>query len=1074
MLSDAAIPGPPGHWLVGNLGDIDVDNTAESLCSLTRTYGPIWKFHLGSEERIVIGSQALMDEVCDEGRFTKVIAAVLKQARNGVRDGLGTAHGPEERNWGIAHRILAPHFAPLAIENMFGDMHDIAGQLVLKWARHGPERDIHVTEDFTRLTLDAIALSAMDYRFNSFYKEAMHPFIDALASFLNINGDRAKRSAVLQPLCVLENHKYWGSIERLRETGYAVISARKMHPSDKKDLLNAMLHGIDPESGERMTDDSVVNNMITFLFAGHETTSGLLSFTFYYLLSNPAAYARARREVDDVLGDAAVTAAHLARLPYLSAVLRESLRLSPTVPAIALAAKENTTLGGKYQIKANAPIVALFAAVHRDPRVYGSDADAFRPERMLDEHFHQRNQEFPNCWKPFGNGLRGCIGRSFAWQQALLVTAMLLQSFDLSMSDPSYRLKIKQTLTIKPDGFRMRARPRHRAVLPVRPRTTTITGTAGLSSTAMTGEGEALKTTIDIYYGSNTNTCKQLASRLADHAADRGFAVGTLGALDAATKGLSRKNPVVLVAASYNGQPASNAARFVDWIGALRSDELAGVVFAVFGCGHRDWAKTFLRVPTYLDQTLHKCGGTRLAVLGTSDVADGKVLSDFSAWEEHVLWPALRERYGVAAAGTADETAERALQVKVHVSGTSALRCGLQQARVFANTTLPGPDASARKHLEITLPPGTTYRTGDRLAILPQNPGSAVRRALKRLGLSQDSILTVASAGATSLPVDVPIRAAEVLRAYVELQQPATESDVCVLLKATCDESSKTQLSRLAKHNCGDEAVVKRPSVLDLLELFPTIGLSLDAFLAMQPPMRARKYCISSSPLWNPSRATVTLSAVHRPPTRDNEKTAGTASAYLSSLAAGDEVFVSIEGCAEDFRLPEPADDVPLIMIAAGTGLAPFRGFVQERAAQMAAGRALAAALLFYGCRSLDDDPYAESLKRWEQLGAVSVRRAYSRAPEQSQGCRHVQDRVSRDEADFVNLFAAGARLAVCVPECAAADVRRTLVRIIEESRAMEAQAGTAEGRSKGVGTEAAERHLDGVGHVWTPQEPAV
>ena len=140
----------------------------------------------------------------------------------------------------------------------------------------------------------------------------------------------------------------------------------------------------------------------------------------------------------------------------------------------------------------------------------------------------------------------------------------------------------------------------------------------------------------------------------------------------------------------------------------------------------------------------------------------------------------------------------------------------------------------------------------------------------------------------------------------------------------------------------------------------------------------------------------------------------------------------------------------------------------------MAAGRALAAALLFYGCRSPDDGLYAESLERWEQLGAVSARRAYSRAPEQSQGCRHVQDRVYRDRADFMKLFAAGARLAVCAPECAAADVRRTLVRIIEESRAMEAEAETVEEQSKSVGTEAAERHLDGVWHVWTSQEPAV
>lgn len=140
----------------------------------------------------------------------------------------------------------------------------------------------------------------------------------------------------------------------------------------------------------------------------------------------------------------------------------------------------------------------------------------------------------------------------------------------------------------------------------------------------------------------------------------------------------------------------------------------------------------------------------------------------------------------------------------------------------------------------------------------------------------------------------------------------------------------------------------------------------------------------------------------------------------------------------------------------------------------MAAGRALAAALLFYGCRSLDDDLYRESFQRWEQLRAVSVRRAYSRAPEQSQGCGYVQDRIYNDRADFMKLFAAGARLAVCVPQCAVADVRQTLVNIIEESRATEARGEAAEEQSKGVGTTAAERQVEGAWHVWTPQEPAV
>ena len=219
---------------------------------LTKT-GPIWRFHLGGEERIVIGSQALMDEVCNEDRFSKVITAALKQARNGVHDGLGTAYGAQESNWGIAHRILVPHFGPLAIRDMFGEMHDIASQLAAKWARHGPEHAILVAEDFTRLTLDTIALCAMDCRFNSYYKESMHPFVEAMASFLKVSGDRARRSFAAQLLCVSENQAYWSNIESLRETSLALIKARKEHPSDKKDLLNGMLRGVDPETGEKMT-----------------------------------------------------------------------------------------------------------------------------------------------------------------------------------------------------------------------------------------------------------------------------------------------------------------------------------------------------------------------------------------------------------------------------------------------------------------------------------------------------------------------------------------------------------------------------------------------------------------------------------------------------------------------------------------------------------------------------------------------------------------------------------------------------------------------------------------------------
>ena len=132
--------------------------------------------------------------------------------------------------------------------------------------------------------------------------------------------------------------------------------------------------------------------MITLLVAGHETTSGLLSFTFYHLLTSPTAYVEAQKEVDAVVGSGPITVDHLARLPYLNTVLHESLRLTPPIPTIMLTNKEDTVLGGRHCIKTNTSIIALIAAVHRDPSVYDGDAGEFRPERMLDGEFERRNK----------------------------------------------------------------------------------------------------------------------------------------------------------------------------------------------------------------------------------------------------------------------------------------------------------------------------------------------------------------------------------------------------------------------------------------------------------------------------------------------------------------------------------------------------------------------------------------------------------------------------------------------------------------------------------------------------------
>lgn len=150
----------------------------------------------------------------------------------------------------------------------FAEMYDIATQLVMKWARQGPKSPIMVTDDFTRLTLDTIALCAMGTRFNSFYHEEMHPFVEAMIGLLQGSSDRTRRPTLFNNLPTTENTKFWSDITFLRNLSQEMVDARKESPQNKKDLLNALILGRDSQTGQGLTDDSIANNMITFLIAG--------------------------------------------------------------------------------------------------------------------------------------------------------------------------------------------------------------------------------------------------------------------------------------------------------------------------------------------------------------------------------------------------------------------------------------------------------------------------------------------------------------------------------------------------------------------------------------------------------------------------------------------------------------------------------------------------------------------------------------------------------------------------------------------------------------------------------------
>jgi len=1027
------IPKPKGDPFIGNLRAIDGDAPIQSFMRMAKMLGPIFQLEVLGSPIVFVGSQALVDEISDESRFDKRVAGALRNIRDFAGDGLFTAR-TEEPNWAKAHRLLMPAFGPIGIRGMFDRMLDIAEQMLLRWERFGADSVIEVTEDMTRMTLDTIALCAFDYRFNSFYQREMHPFIGAMVDALAEAGARTRRPELASKMLLRTKRAYEDDLALMREIADALIAERKRDPdaAQKKDLLGLMLQGRDPVTGEGLSDENIRFQLVTFLIAGHETTSGLLSFATYFLVKNPRVLQKARAEVEAVFGDELPRVEQIGKLRYIEQVLMETLRLWPTAPAFQLKARDDTVIGGRYAITRRDTITVLIPVLHRDTSVWGDDVEEFRPERFESESFAKMP---PNSWKPFGNGQRACIGRPFAMQEAVLLVAMILQRFDLIEDDPSYQLQVAETLTLKPHGFRIRVKRRGSASF--RPRAAVLPQVAAKPAAAPApaiAPGEQA-TPLLVLFGSNTGSAEAFAERIASDARTQGYAA-EVGPLDDHAGSLPADGAVAIVTASYEGHPPDNAKQFAAWLDALAPGALKGVRYAVFGCGNRQWARTYQAVPKRFDAALEAAGATRVRDRGETD-AGGDFFGDFDRWYEG-LWSDLGRALGkrVQAAPSGGH-----LEVEVLKAGRTALLrlADLQHGEVVANRELvdmTSPLGRSKRHIEIALPDGMSYRAGDYLAVLPHNPIGVVMRALKRFDLAADTQIVVRKpeGSITSLPVDHPVNVSELLFHYVELAQPATRAQVTALAAATRAAPEQAELTALAEEAAYARDVLgKRVSVLDLLERYPSCTPGLAAFLEMLPPARARQYSISSSPLWNAQRCTLTVAVVDAPALSGRGRYQGMASSYLANCTPGTRVAIAVRSSNDHFH-PPASPETPMVMVCAGTGLSPFRGFLQERATQAQNGRSVGPSLLFFGCDHPDVDfLYRDELAAWEAAGVVSVRPAFYRQPQGD--VTFVQHRVWQDRADVADLFRRGASVYVCGDgRHMAPAVRQTFVRIYQEA----------------------------------------
>ncbi|CAF0931376.1 unnamed protein product, partial [Didymodactylos carnosus] len=702
------IPQPPGTFWIGNLNELDSNFVLGSFERLKKLYGDIYRLTILGKKVVVVSNHELVDFVCDESKFDKAVDGVLEEMRALGGDGLVTAH-TSEPNWKLAHKILIPAFGAHAIRNMFPEMVDIASQLLLRWKRFAGE-EINVCDNFTRLTLDTIALCSFDYRFNSFYQEKMHHFVDAMINVLIESNKRVQRLPLQNTLMMGTARRYYEDIAYMHKLCDDIVKQRREHPNNTNDLLNRMINGKDPETGYQLSDENIRYQMVTFLIAGHETTSGLLSFALYYLLKNPYALQKAQAEADQY---DEITIDTLSKLKYIDAVLKETLRLQPTAPIFTVQSKEGkVTLPGGYEIDKNDVIIIMLSQLHRDPKVWDRPEE-FLPERMLNGGFESLPS---NAWKPFGNGQRSCIGRPFAMQESLLAIALILKHFNIEFVDPTYDLRVKETLTIKPEGFKVRVRPRKNVSISLN---TSVKQDGTVPTKAQSQEADTSHLRpMSVLFGSNSGSCESFASILVSEAPKHGFNA-TITTLDSTLGSLPSDRPVIIVTSTYEGKPCDNARQFVAYLGS--KPEL-NINYAVFGAGHHDWVNTYQKIPIYIDEMIEKGGGRRIVERGAGDAA-GDFYGAFEAWKEN-LFQVLRQAAGVQSVISSEKLSIEIVNSTRNLGQITDVGM-VKENKLLAEANELGP---AKRYLEIELPKGQTYRAGDYLAILPTNPIEIVHR----------------------------------------------------------------------------------------------------------------------------------------------------------------------------------------------------------------------------------------------------------------------------------------------------------------------------------------------------------
>lgn len=1025
--------GPKPYPLVGNLPDMfGKGGPSAAMLRLSREYGEFIRIKTPRGNLFINSDADVVSDMLNRAQeFPKIVstsgAPLAKLRQNSAAgNGLFTSDDTEEI-WHVAHRVLLPALGLGALKQYYPRMLEVADDLLAHLARLQEGESFLATDLMTRMTFEAISYTGFNTRWGCIESEQPPPFVQAMVDVLTVGMESAGNLLpdVFHPI---NRHKreranavLLDSVDRIIKERRSALQRGEAVPND---ILQAMLTTRDKVTGKRLPDDNIRAQLITFLIAGHETTSGLLSYALHSVATTPEVERKLLAEVDAMLGrDYSYRPSFhdIEKLDYIARVLKEALRQNPTAPGFGRMVMRDTVVAGKYSVPAGSTIITFLPALHRNARFWGDNPEAFDPDRFLPEAVAARH---PDAYHPFGMGMRSCIGFQFALIEAKMVMARLYQRFLPRLARADYKLEHVQTLTVKPKDLYMvlTQRPEERGRGPV----AQAVVAADAETVAAKEDGEPMT----ILFGSNMGASQELAQSLARQVRAHGFRP-TVRELDACVGELPAAGPLLIVTSTYNGNPPDNAGKFAAWLDGLAAQggtPLHALRYAVLGCGNKQWKTTFQKFPRLVEERLRALGGEPFYPLGACD-ADGDFEAEAEAWCRG-LWPALRQHFGsghAATAGDADTAPLYTIEV-VNFAGTE--NAAAQPSRfplheqaflstVQKNEELQTPEAGrSTRHIEFALPDGVTYTAGDHLGVFPENPAALVNAIAERCGIRLTDVVVLRDSGAAgasteALPCGIPISAYDLLTYHIDLAGPLSRKELRAL--ARCCPCPPEQAPLLALTSDGafkSDVLDAKLSLLDLLLRFKSVECGLATLLSLRPLLKPRYYSISSSARMLPRSCSITV-GVHSCVRKDGGLLEGLCSHYLAALPVGAQVRVVVKDTRSSFRLPADASK-DVILIGPGTGLAPLRGFIQERAALRKEGTPVGQTMLFFGCRQpAHDYIYQEELQGYQKSGDLSALHvAFSRQPGQPR--TYVQDLIRAHAAAVFQLITHGAYVYIC------------------------------------------------------------